>query len=53
MPKIVRFHETGGPEVLKLEEVTPGRTREGRSPHKSGGHRTQPGRDHVPEGAIS
>ena len=21
MPKIVRFHETGGPEVLKLEEV--------------------------------
>ena len=21
MPKIVRFHETGGPEVLKLEEL--------------------------------
>ena len=20
MPKIVRFHETGGPEVLKLED---------------------------------
>ena len=21
MPKIVRFHETGGPEVLKLEDL--------------------------------
>ncbi len=21
MPKIVRFHETGGPEVLKIEDL--------------------------------
>jgi hypothetical protein len=23
MPKIVRFHEVGGPEVLRIEEETP------------------------------
>src|SRR5437764_15122887 len=23
MPKVVRFHETGGPEVLKFEDVPP------------------------------
>src|SRR5947209_627401 len=23
MPKLIRFHETGGPEVLKIEDVTP------------------------------
>ncbi len=23
MPQVVRFHETGGPEVLKFEDVPP------------------------------
>src|SRR4051794_21688155 len=23
MPKVIRFHQTGGPEVLKIEDVTP------------------------------
>jgi len=29
MPKIVRFHETGGPEVLQLEELPPSEPRQG------------------------
>ena len=53
MPKIVRFHQTGGPEVLKIEELPLVEARQGRNPYEGGGDRAQPGRDHVPERPIS
>ena len=44
MPKVVRFHETGGPEVLKFEDVPPAATRQRRGSVEGASDRIEPRR---------
>ena len=47
MARVVRFHKTGGPDVLQIDEVDVGAPRRGELRLRVHAYRSQPGGSHV------